>query len=162
MTSDDLWLLPTRKPKGLVIPCQKGGALLHQGLSLKFILLYNILFYNVFKISPLLTSKNMAILPLTITHLQTKYEIHLSFLPRDILLTRFSGSDPRWPKWPLTLTQKQLGSSSHQKASTYHVWNLCKLPTMNYHVNDVFRVWPLVTPNDLWPPPKAIATVLPS
>ena len=29
--------LQTRKPKGLVIPCQKEGALLHQGLSLKFI-----------------------------------------------------------------------------------------------------------------------------
>ena len=42
----------TRKPKGLVIPCQMVGALLHQGSSLKFILLYNITFYNVFTIWP--------------------------------------------------------------------------------------------------------------
>ena len=33
---------------------------------------------------------------------------------------------------------------------------MSKLPCLRYCVYKVFTIWPLLTPNDLWPPPKTI------
>ena len=57
------------------------------------------------------------------------------------------------------LYQKQEGSCSHHNTYIYCIWNLSKLPTLRYCVNKIFRLWPLVTPDDLWPPPKTIGII---
>ena len=36
------------------------------------------------------------------------------------------------------------------------MWDLSKLPFLRYRVYKVFKIWPLLTLNDLWPPPKTI------
>ena len=51
---------------------------------------------------------------------------------------------------PLNCTQ----SCTQCGTPTYQWWDLSKLPFLRYHVYKVFTIWPLLTPNDLWPPPK--------
>ena len=53
--------------------------------------------------------------------------------------------------WPLTLLLVLNVIHYHTKHQ------ICpRFPFLRYHVNKVFSIWPLFTPNDLWPPPKTI------
>ena len=60
------------------------------------------------------------------------------------------------PKWPLTSTKNNrvLVLNVVHLHTTYEICS--KLPCLRYHVYKVFTIWPLLTPNDLWPPPKTI------
>ena len=55
---------------------------------------------------PLSSTKNDRINLLTITHPHTTYQICVSFLPWDIVLTKFSVFDPWWPQMTFDLHQK--------------------------------------------------------
>ena len=54
------------------------------------------------------------------------------------------------------LYRKQKGSSSSHDIAIYHKWKLSAIPKLRYHDHKVFGLWPLVTSNNLWPPPKTI------
>ena len=60
------------------------------------------------------------------------------------------------PKWPLILakTNRLLVLNVIQQHTKYD--NCAKLPFLRYRIYKVYTVWPLLTPNDLWPPPKTI------
>ena len=57
------------------------------------------------------------------------------------------------PKWPLTSTKSNRLLVLNSGTPTYQIWDLSKLPFLRYHVYKVFTILPLLTPNDLWPPP---------
>ena len=52
--------------------------------------------------------------------------------------------------------QKQYTSCTYCGTPAFQIWDLLKPPFLRYHVYKVFTIWPLLTPNDLWPPPKTI------
>ena len=54
------------------------------------------------------------------------------------------------------LYRKQKGSSSSYNIAIYHKWKLSAIPKLRYRDHKVFGLWPLVTSNNLWPPPKTI------
>ena len=106
---------------------------------------------------PLTSTKNNWLLVLNVVHLHTKYEICPSFPSWDIVFTRFSQFDPCWPQMTFDL---------HQKQSRVLVLNVVHLHT-KYEICPSFtssdmclqagaRTSPLLTANDLWPPPKTI------
>ena len=72
----------------------------------------------------------------------------------DIVFTRFSQFDPCWPQMTFDLHQKQKASFTQCGTPIYQIWALSKLSLLGYRVYKVFTIWPLLTPNDLWPPPK--------
>ena len=85
-------------------------------------------------------------------YLMTKFEVHATFTSWDNVFTRFSDFDLWWPKMTFGLHGKQNRSSTHQGLSTYPVWSSGNFHLLRYRVYKVFRLWPLVTSNDLWWP----------
>ena len=69
---------------------------------------------------PLTPTRNDRALPLTITHVHTKYELHPTFLTWDIVLRRFSEFDPWWMTFDLP--QKHQGWSTQYGQPTNQVW----------------------------------------
>ena len=82
---------------------------------------------------PLTSTKNNRLLLLNVVHLHTKYEICPSFPCWYILFT----------SWPQMFTRCLQGV---YKVFTRFLQGFYK----------VFTIWPMLTPNDLWPPPKTI------
>ena len=108
---------------------------------------------------PLTSTKNNRVLVLNVVHLHTKYEICPSFPSWDIVFTRFlkcfHNLTPVDPKWPLTST-KTIGFLYSMWHSYIPNMRSVQASLLRYRVYKVFTIWPLLTPNDLWPPPKTI------
>lgn len=89
-----------------------------------------------------------------LTSTNYNYEKYPSFLPVNILFNRFpnlTSCDLRWPLIP-TKSNRLLHDTDIYSLSTRSVI----LPSLRYSVtNDTSWVRPLMTIDDLWPPPKA-------
>ena len=67
------------------------------------------------------------------------------------------------PKWLLTSTKNNrllvlnCGTPAHSKYEILLIWDLSKPPFLRYQcLWGYHNMWSLLTPNDLWPPPKTI------
>ena len=71
-------------------------------------------------------------------------------------LQGFHNLTPVDPKWPLTSTKtnRLLVLNVVHLHTKYEICPM--LPFLRYRVYKVFTMWSLLTPNDLWPPPKTI------
>ena len=116
-----------------------------------------------FTIWPLLTPNDLWPPPKTIGFL---YSMWHSYIPnmRSVqashveisCLQGFHNLTPVDPKWPLTSTKNNrlLVLNVVHLHTTYEICP--SFPCLRYRVYKVFTIWPLLTPNDLWPPPKTI------
>ena len=109
---------------------------------------------------PLISTKKNRLLVLNVALLHTKYEICPSFPSWDIVFTRFlqcfHNLTPVDLKWPLTST-KNNRLLVLNVALLHTKYEICpSFPCWDIVFTRFSHVWPLLTPNDLWPPPKTI------
>ena len=81
--------------------------------------------------------------------------IHVSLL-ETMCLQSFQTLTSGDHKWPLTSSKNNRDHLMNMGKSSCQVRDSSMLSSLRYHVYKVFRLWPLATAHDLWPPPKAI------
>ena len=112
---------------------------------------------------PLTSTKNDRDLLLNMGNLHAKYEIPRSYPSWDIVFTsifqdfhHLTSSDRKWPLTSTKNNRDHLLNVSNEHAK-YEIPR--SYPSWYYSVYNVLTIRPLVTPNDLWPPPKLIGII---
>ena len=72
---------------------------------------------------------------------------------------RFSHVDLCRPQVTFDLHEKQQGWSTNYGLPIYYVWSSSNVYFFTYRVYKVLSLWPLWTPNDLWPPWNSIGII---
>ena len=121
------------------------------------------MFHNLTPVDPkwpLTSTKNNMLLVLSVVH---SYIPNMRSAQASMLeiscLQGFHNLTPVDPKWPLTCTKNNRLlvlnvvhlHTTYEICPSFHAWDI-----MFTRLLQCFTIWPLLTPNDLWPPPKTI------
>ena len=118
-----------------------------------FTLLEILCFYKIFRLWPLVTSNDLWPHWKTIQIIYSQratYKLSVKF--RQLSLLEISCLQG-WPPW------KTIGIIYPPSAINTISWSFSNFYCLRYRVYKIFRLWPLVTSNDLWPPWKTIGII---